>query len=1014
MTKRLTIALVALVAFVLVAVLPVAASTNYLDVNFGNGTSSLGLGGFPPSVWNSNWTLIYRGQSVFLGEQGLNISYATISLANPSSATLLWYSANTPGSGQPARSIAINPSSFFVDPATYGSYVGSWYVNGTPLTFGTAGPSQVGDTTFQNASLAIVIPDPSAQTFTVSVRDITQETTAGKVVNGGSVPQGNRLVFSIQSPYWVVAGQRNLTTIGAGGLTNGVLGFINIKIKNDQGATYSSLFNGSTTSLNSAPLSTYDQNINASLWYWGNTTGSGSGSSGSGGGPDQVANPASLANWVGYWGTDHQTVSGVFDYPAGTYTVSAEIRLNHMKDNYKDPSGADYTGRTVTAAATVTLVSDTVQIAANKDTVVRGSPFSTTVTGKPNTYYFLFLKGVSSLTGDPLILGSGNYSTAAPTIDLGQAGVYLNTSTTTIASQTGDSNDPVGNYTYMTGLRIQGDQPALFNANRYRAIIKLDDSGKRTISWSTTRLTKDQKFTVRVEYDKSRTVVDLTPAASAITPVLATGAPYVNVSNPSIAPIINYAYATTVTSDRKSDEVDVTVQKGTVTVVAAGDQNYYLGEEIKLSGTNTESKTTYLFFTGPNVGGTNGGSLLNPTLQVTQGATTNWVTADVLSDNTWSYKWQTQNIQIDAGTYTIYAVSDTQTKPSLANATYGTVSIVIKKPFVSATASQSSVAKGDNFFITGTAEGNPSQGVQIWMLGKNFVGPGTATVSGNIVGNTVTQTVNADGTFSYEVKKASTKDLATGQYFVVVQHPMYNNRLDIRYNTTTSGVENLIAPTINNAPQTVFYLGTTTSGAGSLQGSDAAEALVDAINSPNVDDTYTKLSVLIEQPTINVDPIPDHYVGDKFTITGTTNLAVGDNILVEVTSSSFKPTQKTQSGEFSGSSGTVQAVKGTGGANTWSFDIDASTFKPDEYLVKASAVEQDATGTALFNILEGTPVTATPTKAPTAAATPVATTAATPMATTAAPTPTPTQPGFGALVALIGLGAVAFLVVRRN
>ncbi|MGP8254736.1 PGF-CTERM sorting domain-containing protein, partial [Methanoregula sp.] len=31
-----------------------------------------------------------------------------------------------------------------------------------------------------------------------------------------------------------------------------------------------------------------------------------------------------------------------------------------------------------------------------------------------------------------------------------------------------------------------------------------------------------------------------------------------------------------------------------------------------------------------------------------------------------------------------------------------------------------------------------------------------------------------------------------------------------------------------------------------------------------------------------------------------------------------------------------------------------------------------------------------------------------------APTKTPTQPGFGALVALIGLGAVALLVVRRH
>ena len=43
-------------------------------------------------------------------------------------------------------------------------------------------------------------------------------------------------------------------------------------------------------------------------------------------------------------------------------------------------------------------------------------------------------------------------------------------------------------------------------------------------------------------------------------------------------------------SDRlKSDQVDVNVEKGAVTIVAAGDQSYYLGEEVKFSGTNTES-----------------------------------------------------------------------------------------------------------------------------------------------------------------------------------------------------------------------------------------------------------------------------------------------------------------------------------------------------------------------------------------------------------------------------------------
>jgi inhibitor of cysteine peptidase len=69
---------------------------------------------------------------------------------------------------------------------------------------------------------------------------------------------------------------------------------------------------------------------------------------------------------------------------------------------------------------------------------------------------------------------------------------------------------------------------------------------------------------------------------------------------------------------------------------------------------------------------------------------------------------------------------------------------------------------------------------------------------------------------------------------------------------------------------------------------------------------------------ITIDPIGTHYVGEKFAITGTTNLPPGeDEMLVEVMSSSFAPTTKTQSGEFSGSTGTVHASSGgTGWASS--------------------------------------------------------------------------------------------------
>jgi len=133
-----------------------------------------------------------------------------------------------------------------------------------------------------------------------------------------------------------------------------------------------------------------------------------------------------------------------------------------------------------------------------------------------------------------------------------------------------------------------------------------------------------------------------------------------------------------------------------------------------------------------------------------------------------------------------------------------------------------------------------------------------------------------------------------------------------------------------------------------------------------------------------------------------------------VTSSSFGPTPKTQSGEFSGQTGTVKVKKGTEGFNTWSFAVDASTFKPDEYIIKASGITVDVSSNTLFNVVEFKPTTVPTTVPTTIAVNNTTVTTAPPTATATTVQPTTTTPGFGALIALIGLGAVAFLVVRKH
>ena len=252
------------------------------------------------------------------------------------------------------------------------------------------------------------------------------------------------------------------------------------------------------------------------------------------------------------------------------------------------------------------------------------------------------------------------------------------------------------------------------------------------------------------------------------------------------------------------------------------------------------------------------------------------------------------------------------------------------------------IANGDPVYIHGIATGHPRDGLQVWLFGNNYV-------------KITTVSTNADNSYEYELNAADTRSLAPGQYFVLVQHPMMNGQFDIYYDASTGKVINR-------------QLGTGTSiyqltNAGSLQSPDSANALMRAISSQNLDDTFATASFIVNPPDVFINPIGNHKVGEQFTVSGSTNLAAGDTLMIEITSSSFKPTSKSQSGEFSGANGMVTVATGSGAFNTWSFPVDASTFKPDEYIVKVSGTTLDVTGSTLFNIVEATttvPITPSP------------------------------------------------------
>ncbi len=254
------------------------------------------------------------------------------------------------------------------------------------------------------------------------------------------------------------------------------------------------------------------------------------------------------------------------------------------------------------------------------------------------------------------------------------------------------------------------------------------------------------------------------------------------------------------------------VSAGTgVTISADGDKSYFQGEKVVLQGQSPDADTVYLFLTGPNLQAT-GVKLTSPDKAVVSGNPDSFTVVKTKPDKTWEYFFYTANLEVDAGTYSVYAVSQPKAKdqlgPDAAN-----VGMALKKPFITANISSSNVVKGQMFTVTGIAEGIPPE-VQIWIIGDAYA-------------YTTKTPVNSNALFTFTADAAMLGILPAGQNYLIVQHPMADNLFDF----VVSGdyVRNL---KLNNGTN-VFKL----TGPGSLQGSDAADALIAAISDQEANDT---------------------------------------------------------------------------------------------------------------------------------------------------------------------------------
>ena len=416
------------------------------------------------------------------------------------------------------------------------------------------------------------------------------------------------------------------------------------------------------------------------------------------------------------------------------------------------------------------------------------------------------------------------------------------------------------------------------------------------------------------------------------------------------------------------ESVDVEVVEGEITAVAEK-ESYYIGNTIKLSGTSTVgSADLYIYVKGTNY----------PLVELTN--------ADVevdTAEKTWTAEIEVTDFpdKTDAGTYTFYVAVLTSAENVDQMGAYTTVGVNLIQPFISITSVPEVVVQDKQFEIKGTAEATGN--VKYYIFGTNFFYNNTAVVK--------------DGTFTIKAtmyssasNAAGMKAAEPGQYFLVVQHKMY----DGLYNIYADAEGNfwLNATTTDASGNNVYAPGEILFNVGDRQTANAAQALCDALETENIDDMYVKASFIVAAPTSVINPIPAEITkGTKLTVSGTTTGAEGELVTVDMLSTAFAAVPKDTVGSASFISLTTKVQED----GTWEVTFDTSNLNVDEYTISAAVGSLSKTTTKV-NVIEGAPVTPEqPTDKP------------------EQPTE-PETPGFGALAALAGLGAVAVLLLRRE
>jgi len=417
--------------------------------------------------------------------------------------------------------------------------------------------------------------------------------------------------------------------------------------------------------------------------------------------------------------------------------------------------------------------------------------------------------------------------------------------------------------------------------------------------------------------------------------------------------------------------IEITIKISAPVVTAAVDKtSYFIGDNIKISGTSS-ADTDYTF----NITGINFKS-------------TKLEYADVDEKYDFGKEWfavlSTKDVKelgdgkkLDVGTYTIEIIKGKEIVK--------TVTVVLKQPFISIIEAPEVIVQETEVEFLINAEA--TEKIAAYVFGTNYfnnfsVDDGSITVEDEDIPNQFTITFD---------KGVTNKTLmAAGQYFMVIQHPMYDGQFNITVD--------------KNGTFKVNAFGTSWSdlfNALDRQTANAAQALCDALDSQNFDDMYVKYSFFVvgEDESFVINAIPTEVAqGTTFTVSGVDTANAGETVTVQMLSTAFAAIPK----EEAGSAAFILVTTEVAEDGTWEVTLDTTGLAVDEYNL-AVKIANEEKKTVKINVVEAadepvTPPTDEPGQDEPGQDEPVA----------------PETPGFGALAALAGLGAVAVLLLRRE